>query len=42
MIKGLMRIASEEDERLILYNGEALEHRGIKILPFAEYLSGTK
>lgn len=39
MLKGLMQLAPEEGERLVLYNGEAFEHKGVKILPFIEYLS---
>jgi predicted AAA+ superfamily ATPase len=41
MLRALMDYASPNNERLVLYNGEAYEHRGIRILPFGEYLAGS-
>lgn len=38
MIRALVD-APPENERLVLYNGERYEHRGINVLPFWEYLS---
>lgn len=41
MIRALTDHAPENSECLVLYNGEKYEHRGVKILPLDEYLSGS-
>lgn len=38
MLRGLLNLAGSQDERLVLYQGEAYEHRGIRICNFAQYL----
>jgi uncharacterized protein len=39
MIRALLDHAPTDSERWVLYNGERYEHRGVKILPFGEYLA---
>lgn len=39
MIQTLNTIPPAESERIMLFNGEPYEHRGIKIIPFADYLA---
>ncbi len=38
MIHALAHYAPPHSERLVLYNGDPYEHRGIKIIPFSSYL----
>lgn len=37
MIRSLTHLAPADSERLVLYNGERYEHRGITAMPFSEY-----
>jgi hypothetical protein len=39
MVRTLLSHAPADSERVLLYSGERYEHRGVKILPFGEYLS---